>query len=245
VSSHDVFVALTRATAAGRPVVMGTTVGIEGDPPSAAGNRALFDAAGNLVAGTIGCNGLDRSAGADGRELLAAGESSAVRSYRSFGDAPGSGRVDVFLEVFTGRATLVVGGRGPVADDLGRLGSVVGIGVVAQADIGGPGFAAAVDALGPADAVVFIDHDDPGIAAALETVLRGQAGYIGVMGSRRHTHGFIDGLAAAGHDLGRVYSPTGLDVGAKSPPEIALSILAEVVAVTRGKAGGPMNMVGH
>src|SRR5919198_19906 len=183
----SVFEALAAARREGRGVVMGTTVRIEGDPPSAPGNRALFSADGALLAGTIGCNGLDRRGGQDGRELLAAGERSGLRRYTSF--------------------------------------------------------EAAVDALGPDDAVVFVDHDDPALVAAVTRALRGQVGYVGVMGSRRHTPGFVAKLRGAGLDLRRLHSPTGLDVGAKVPPEIALSIMAEVLAATRGRAGQSLDIV--
>jgi xanthine dehydrogenase accessory factor len=69
-------------------------------------------------------------------------------------------------------------------------------------------------------------------------------GYVGVMGSRRHTPGFVERLRQAGADLGRLHSPTGLDLGARRPPEIALSILAEVMAVTHARPGGSLDLVG-
>jgi xanthine dehydrogenase accessory factor len=78
---------------------------------------------------------------------------------------------------------------------------------------------------------------------ALTGVLGGPVGYVGVMGSRRHTPGFVDRLRRAGVDLGRLHSPTGLDLGARRPPEIALSILAEVLAVTRGRPAGSLDIV--
>src|ERR687888_2200428 len=123
----SVFEALAAARREGRGVVMGTTVRIEGDPPSAPGNRALFAADGALLAGTIGCNGLDRRGGRDGRDLLAAGERSALRRYTSFEGEPGEGVVEVFLEAFGGQPRLLVGGGGPVADGLAALGEVVGM----------------------------------------------------------------------------------------------------------------------
>ena len=199
----DVFEALAEARRAGRPVVMGTTVRIEGNPPSAPGNRALFGGGGELLAGTIGCNGLDRRTGADGRGLLAAGERSGLRRYTSFEGEPGEGVVEVFLEAF----------------------------------------AEASAELGPGDAVVFVDHDDPDLVPAVTRVLEGRAGYVGVMGSRRHTPGFVATLRAAGLDLGRLHSPTGLDIGARVPSEIAVSIMAEVLAATRGRAGGSLDIV--
>jgi xanthine dehydrogenase accessory factor len=240
--TQDVFVAVEAARREGRTVVMGTTVRTEGDPPSAPGNRALFGPDGALVAGTIGCNGLDRKTGRDGAGLLAAGERSAIRTYTSFEGEPGEGVVEVFLEAFAGRPRLVVGGAGPVAEALAAIGGIVGLAVRAEPP-GSAAFDEAAQGLGPGDAVVFVDHDDPDLVPALTRVLGGQAGYVGVMGSRRHTPGFVDRLRRAGVDLGRLHSPTGLDLGARRPPEIALSILAEVLAVTRARPGGSLSIV--
>jgi xanthine dehydrogenase accessory factor len=240
---RDVFAAMDEARRGGRTVVMGTTVRTEGDPPSAPGNRALFAPDGALLAGTIGCNGLDRKAGRDGAGLLAAGERSGIRAYTSFEGEPGEGVVEVFLEAFAGPPRLVVGGAGPVADALAAIGGIVGLAVRAEPP-GSAAFEEATEGLGPGDAVVFVDHDDPALVPALTGLLGGQAGYIGVMGSRRHTPGFVARLRAAGADLGRLHSPTGLDLGARRPPEIALSILAEVMAVTHARPGGSLSIVG-
>jgi xanthine dehydrogenase accessory factor len=241
-SQDEVFAAMAEARRDGRMVVMGTTVRTEGDPPSAPGNRALFGPDGALLSGTIGCNGLDRKAGRDGAGLLAAGERSGIRSYTSFEGEPGEGVVEVFLEAFTGPARLLVGGAGPVADALAAIGEVIGLAVRAEAP-GAAGFEEASQGLGPGDAVVFVDHDDPALVPALTRVLAGQVGYVGVMGSRRHTPGFVDRLRQAGADVGRLHSPTGLDLGARRPSEIALSILAEVMAATRGRPGGSLDIV--
>jgi xanthine dehydrogenase accessory factor len=241
--SADVFEAMEAARRAGRTVVMGTTVRTDGDPPSAPGNRALFAPDGALLAGTIGCNGLDRKAGRDGAGLLAAGERSGIRHYTSFEGEPGEGLVEVFLEAFAGPPRLVVGGAGPVADALTAIGGIVGLAVRAEAP-GSAAFDEATQGLGPGDAVVFVDHDDPALVPAVEGLLGGPVGYLGVMGSRRHTPGFVDRLRRAGADLARLHSPTGLDLGARRPPEIALSILAEVLAVTRGRPGGSLSIVG-
>jgi xanthine dehydrogenase accessory factor len=240
--SGDVLEALADARRQGRSVVMATTVRTEGDPPSVPGNRALFGPDGVLLAGTIGCNGLDRRGGRDGRAMLSAGDRSTVQRYTSFEGEPGEGVVEVFLEAFGARPRLVVGSGGPVADALAAIGEVLGVAVRAEAP-GSDAFAAAIDGLGARDAVVFVDHDDPGLLPALTAALASEAGYIGVMGSRRHTPGFVAKLRDAGLDLGRLRSPTGLDLGARVPPEIALSILAEVMAVTRGRPGSTLSIV--
>jgi xanthine dehydrogenase accessory factor len=241
--SADVFAAMEEARRAGRTVIMGTTVKTEGDPPSAPGNRALFSPDGALLAGTIGCNGLDRKAGRDGAGLAAAGERSGIRAYTSFEGEPGEGVVEVFLEAFAAPPRLVVGGGGPVAEALATIGGVVGLAVRAEPP-GSAGFEEATQGLGPNDAVVLVDHDDPALVPALMGLLGGRAGYVGVMGSRRHTPGFVERLRQARVDLRALHSPTGLDLGARRPPEIALSILAEVMAVTHQRSGGSLDIVG-
>ena len=97
----DVFEALATARRAGRPVVLATTVRTEGDPPSAPGNRALFAADGALLAGTVGCNGLDRRAGRDGRALLERLLDAAPRHL-----APGGVLLLVHSEIVDADATL-------------------------------------------------------------------------------------------------------------------------------------------
>jgi xanthine dehydrogenase accessory factor len=91
--------------------------------------------------------------------------------------------------------------------------------------------------LGPRDAVCVLTHDPkfdvPAILAALETAV----GYIGAMGSRR-THGErVARLSEAGvseQDLGRLMAPIGLDLGARTPEEVAISVVAEIIARQTG-----------
>jgi xanthine dehydrogenase accessory factor len=90
--------------------------------------------------------------------------------------------------------------------------------------------------LDPYTAVVALTHDpkidDPALAAAL----RSQCFYIGALGSRKTHERRIQRLTAAGFaeaDLARIHAPIGLDIGAVSPAEIAVSILAEIIATLR------------
>jgi xanthine dehydrogenase accessory factor len=102
---------------------------------------------------------------------------------------------------------------------------------------------AALDALAPdaRTAVVTLTHDPKLDDPALDRALRGHAFYIGALGSRKTHASRLGRLAALGHvatSLARIRGPVGLALGAVSAPEIALSILAEVVAVRRGAAIG-------
>ncbi len=84
---------------------------------------------------------------------------------------------------------------------------------------------------------VLLTHDPKIDDEALHHLLRSPAAYIGALGSRRSHARRVERLREAGFDegeIGRIHGPVGLDIGAESPEEIALSILAEVVAVRRG-----------
>ena len=84
---------------------------------------------------------------------------------------------------------------------------------------------------------VLLTHDPKIDDEALHHLLRSPAAYIGALGSRRSHAKRLDRLREAGYqegEIGRIRGPVGLDIGAESPEEIALSILAEVVAVRRG-----------
>ena len=89
-------------------------------------------------------------------------------------------------------------------------------------------------------AVVVLSHDPKLDDPALDVALRSEAFYIGALGSRKSHARRLERLACLGHSteaLQRISGPVGLDIGAVSPAEIALSTLAEVVAVHRGPRG--------
>ena len=103
------------------------------------------------------------------------------------------------------------------------------------------------DGLGPRDAVCILTHDPkfdvPAVAGALST----RVGYIGVMGSRRTHERRLERLAEAGitepHDLERLCSPIGLDLGGRTPEETAVSICAEIIARRTGRSSRALSAV--
>ena len=93
----------------------------------------------------------------------------------------------------------------------------------------------------PATYIAVLTHDPKLDDAALTIALRSDAAYVGAMGSRRAQEHRRERLLEAGFDvqlLDRLAAPIGLDLGAASPEETALSIMAEVVAVRHGREGG-------
>ncbi|HEX5951392.1 MAG TPA: XdhC family protein, partial [Actinomycetota bacterium] len=88
---------------------------------------------------------------------------------------------------------------------------------------------------------VFTDHDAAGIADMLVRALRSPAGFVGVMGSRRHVTPYLEELRSRGlgdEEIARIRSPLGLDLGGQRPDEIALSIAAGLIAHRHGRSGG-------
>jgi xanthine dehydrogenase accessory factor len=98
-----------------------------------------------------------------------------------------------------------------------------------------------LDGIGPRDAICVLTHDPKFDVPALSTALRTNAGYIGAMGSRRTHEDRLRRLEEHGVDLRaigeRVMGPIGLDLGARTPEETAISILGEIIAKREGKVG--------
>lgn len=101
-----------------------------------------------------------------------------------------------------------------------------------------PDEALATLSLHPGVAAVCLAHDPKFEDPAMEVLLRSDVGYIGAVGSRATSAERLERLKASGfsdEDLSRIHGPVGLNIGGKTPEEIALSIMAEIVAVRRGR----------
>ena len=104
--------------------------------------------------------------------------------------------------------------------------------------VGWPNEAIEAAELGPHSYIVMLLHDEKFDVPALVPALRSEAGYIGVMGSRRTHERRLEQLREQGCDdaaLARLRAPIGLDLGGREPSEIAVSILAEMLAVRHGR----------
>lgn len=135
---------------------------------------------------------------------------------------------------------ILVVGDGPVAAALAPMVAALGWRPVTATDL-----AAVRAGLPTADAVVVLSHHDGLDAPAIAAALRHGTAYVGAMGSRTTQARRREWLEAQGVPaalLSRLRAPVGLDIGADEPGEIAVSILAEVIAVRRGAAAvGPIS----
>jgi xanthine dehydrogenase accessory factor len=236
---------LAARLARGEEVVLATVIKVDGEPPSHPGAKILLSRTATL-SGTLGCSEFDSAALADAPEIAAAG-TPVLRTYRH-----DLGSIEVYLEPHPAAPALIVFAATPVAAALLRWAPEVGFRTVlveTRSDrlIGGtwPAAVTSLDdlpqALGPEVYAVHTDHDAADLVLALETLLPAEPRFIGLVGSRRHTGHHLEALRARGMPedvIARIQSPVGLDLGAVTPSEIALSILAGLVALRRHGSGG-------
>ena len=230
-----------------RGTVTITAVRQIGSPPCPVGAKIVVGPNGPLD-GTLGCAEFDSAAVEAGAIALANGSGpSTALFHHDLGD------LEVFVEPSPAPPLLVVISATPVALELLRLGRGLGyrtLLVEHRAERVTPALRSAAQevrvsldgmALDGRAAAVHTDHDAPGLDTSIAALLRSDAGFIGVMGSRRHVGPHVEALRAKGfsdEDLARVRSPVGIDVGAKTPAEIAMSIAAGLVAARTGRDGG-------
>ncbi|MFG2919912.1 XdhC family protein [Streptomyces sp. NPDC048305] len=242
--------------AAGEPVALATVVSGEGI--QGAGRVVITGGA----SGSLGDEGLDAAVTDDARGLLAQGATGSVR-YGAHGERRMQD-VTVFVQTFAPAPRMLVFGAIDHAAATARIGSFLGYRVtVCDAR---PAFATR-ERFPTADEVVrawphtylestevdertvvcVLTHDPKFDVPLLAAALRTPAAYIGVMGSRRTHADRIARLREAGvgeADLARLASPVGLDLGARTPEETAVSIAAEIIQHRWGGTGRPLGEIG-
>ncbi|MGW7679495.1 XdhC family protein [Kribbella sp. NPDC054772] len=249
------FEAVTAAVDSGRPVAVATVVRAD----DGLGRRLVVGPDG--VAGSLGNPGLDAAVAEDVVGLLDTG-TTAIREYGAHGECRRT-EVAVFVQSFTPPPRMFVFGAIDFAAAVARVGKFLGYhvtvcdarGVFAtrarfpEADevvVDWPHrfLAGALDSVDRRTALCVLTHDPKFDVPLLELALRTDAGYIGAMGSRRTHHDRLSRLRAAGlteGELARMSSPTGLDLGARTPEETAISIAAEIIATRAAATARPLS----
>jgi xanthine dehydrogenase accessory factor len=204
--------------------------------------------------GSLGSAALDTAAAATAQHVFA----SATSGTHSVDTGDGDHRL--YFELHAPPVTLVVFGATHVAIPLVEMARTLGLRTcvidgrerfatrerfpaVDEIKVGMPSELAEHLSLGPTSLVVLLSHDYKYDLPVLKTVLASDAAYVGLLGSARRGKALLEFLAEEGvspAQLQRVRVPVGLDIGARSAAEIALSVLAEALAVLRSRPGGAM-----
>jgi xanthine dehydrogenase accessory factor len=241
--------AVAVARAADEPVAMATL--LDGD--HAGSSISIF---GDRVVGSLGITELfDRSVARDASGQLDEGVSR-IRRYGAGGEVMGSD-LAVYIQAFSTPPRIVIFGAIDFSAELASVASDIGYRVTicdarepfvrsprfsrdAGVVVDWPDRYLAGEELGPRDAVLVFTHDPKFDEPALSAALASGAGYVGALGSRRTHERRVERLREAGlneRSIARIHAPCGLDLGARTPSETAISILAEVIAVRTGRTG--------
>jgi xanthine dehydrogenase accessory factor len=245
-------VAALDAVAAGRPAAIATLL----DGPHAGAKLALVD--GEPVGSLGGPPLLDRAVARDARGLLDQGVTT-IRRYGADGAALGA-EVRVHVVSFASPPQMLIFGAVDFSAALAPLAAELGYAVTicdpreaflrsprfersAEVVVGWPDAVYPSRSFGPRDAILVFSHDRRLDEPALHGALATDAGYVGALGSRKTTAERTQRLRDAGlpdEQIARIHGPCGLDIGAATPEETAISILAEIVAARATRPATPL-----
>ena len=231
------------------------------------GSRLLARESGELV-GTLGAAELDEEVARQVHRFLSSREDAKSIKVEEFAPALRQFHgVQLLFERIEAEPRLVIAGAGHVGASLARLAALVGYRVTLIDDraeflgrelFASPGeqgidlvvaedWAAAVRAAiatGRGVSVAIVTRGHKQDEDCLRAAISANPSYIGMIGSKRRTNIVLDKLREEGSDaeqLSKVRAPIGLNIGAVSPEEVALAILAEIVAERRGGSGAPLS----
>lgn len=219
------------------------------DGPSHGAKLLVLDS--GETEGTLGDSFLDRRFAAEAQECIARGVSKTL-----FLEG-----IRCFVETLGPPSTLLVVGAGHVAMPLVSLARVLGFKTIVvdgrprfatrerfpdadRLEVGIPSEVVKSIPLAPATALILVAHDYKYDLPVLRQALASRAGYIGMLGSTRRGNAILNLLREEGVPeelLARIHVPIGLDLGAQTAPEIALAILAEIVAAQHRGTGMPIS----
>jgi xanthine dehydrogenase accessory factor len=250
---------LVQITDQGAAAVLATVIEVERNGGVEAGTKCLVRD-GEVRAETIGDPKVIQAIVQESATLLREEKSKLVSL-----NVPGlGGKLEVFFEVMPAPPKLVVVGAGHIAVPLVKIAKVLEFYVIVTDDrlayanrerfpdadevvVGDMAQVLKEMSITPWTYIVLITRGHKYDEPCLREIIRSQAKYIGMIGSRRRIKAcfqrFRDEEKIAQEMIDRVYAPIGLDIATETPPEIALSILAEIIKVRRG--GKAASLSGH
>jgi xanthine dehydrogenase accessory factor len=250
---REVVEALMDVLSRGERAALATVVRTSGSTPQKAGARMLLRHDGR-VHGTVGGGAVERAVLEAMRETVGGGEARlhAWDLGYDLGMCCG-GRMEVFVEPVESPPRLWLIGAGHVAQPTAALALSVGFEVTVvdereelnteerfpgcRIERTDPAGLLRGTSLGDRDWVLIVTHDHALDEKTLGVCMQQQPRYVGMVASRRKAFRLVQRIAARGGsvDLDRLYAPVGLDLGALTPEELAVSIVGELIAVRRGR----------
>jgi xanthine dehydrogenase accessory factor len=237
----DILEELVASRRAGKPCALATVAATTGSVPRHPGAKMIVYAD-SSISGTVGGGKFESLVIAEALGCIAR-KQPVLKTWPLREDQPDSfgaicgGEVTVLIEPQLPTHRLLIVGGGHCAQAIARLAAECGFHVIALED--------REEILEQCEAAHRRLTDPAPVFLAAHDWDKGGMGYIGMIGSRRKVLQVFDQLKSSGftsEQLSSIYAPLGLDIGADSPAEIAVSILAEILMVLRGKSGRPLKL---
>jgi xanthine dehydrogenase accessory factor len=206
-------------------------------PTSAVPGDDAVVLADGTIEGFVGGQCAEESVRSAALDVLESGEALLLRvlpsGEKEFPDLPGAvvavnaclsgGALEIFLEPVIPSPLLHVVGATPIADAVGRIAEAVGFAISRPPGAAGPAGAVAV-------VIASLGHDEE---ESIRAALAAGVAFVGLVASGRRGSSLLDSLGLSKEQRSLVHTPVGIEIGARTPEEIALSILAEVVRSIR------------
>jgi xanthine dehydrogenase accessory factor len=253
--AKEIFDVIQELRASEQPFAIATVVETEGSVSAKTASKAVIDHTGRVVAGWVGGGCAESATCTQALECLESGQTAVIdidlNDEMLGAGMPCGGSMRVYVEPVLPRPALWIMGHGRVAECLCQMGDLLGLRVV----VNDPGVS--WDKYPQASSLITDDPDysqlQPGandyvvIATqhkgdheSMQRALASDAYYIALIASRKRSRLVLDYLREEGigeEQIARVMAPSGLDLGARTPEEIALCVMSEIVLVRRGGSG--------
>jgi xanthine dehydrogenase accessory factor len=257
IASRDVLDTMIALRERREPFAVATVVETQGSVSAKTTSKAVISRDGRVAAGWVGGGCAEGTVCHAALDSLESGEATIVDldlNDEVLGTGmPCGGTMRVFIEPFRPKPRLWLLGHGKVAETLCAIGATIGFEVIVDDPMADRAHYPQATALFVEDLdyrrldphandYVVVATQHKGDHESMARCLRSPVPYIALIASRKRSKLVIDYLREQGFDetqLARVYAPAGLDLGARTPEEIALSVLSEIVMLRHKASGAP------
>ena len=258
--SSDLYAKAAELTAQGKTFAVATVVRVEGSSSARRGSKAIIDAQGKLVFGWVGGGCAESAVRNEALRSMEVRHPLVITldmTDELLGvGMPCGGKMEVYIEPVLPQPDLLIAGHGRIAEALATFAHLLGFRII----VNDPG--ADQTSFPQAEQVIAEDFDlvqtpigsNTYVVIAtqhkndhlwLQRALRGEAAYVALIASHHRAKLVLEYLAAEGvpeDKIAKIFAPAGLDLGAATPEEIALSIVSQIVALRRGGSSRALHL---
>jgi xanthine dehydrogenase accessory factor len=256
----DLYAKAAELTAQGKTFAVATVIRVEGSSSARRGSKAIIDAQGKLVFGWVGGGCAESAVRNEALRSMEVRHPLVITldmtdELLGIG-MPCGGKMEVYIEPVMPQPDLLIAGHGRIAEALATFAHLLGFRII----VNDPG--ADQNSFPQAEQVIAEDFDlvqtpigaNTYVVIAtqhkndhlwLQRALRGEAAYVALIASRHRAKLVLEYLAAEGvpeDKIATIFAPAGLDLGAATPEEIALSIVSQIVALRRGGSSHALHL---